>query len=129
MIVNSMWMWIHWHLGKVVEKIATLKVVRLYLYLLTQLIQLLQLSQQTHNLLIWFHFVCSRKRMLKVHFFAINEHKQSKLMSTLFDNPIVSEKWRDCKCMIIPVRALSVLPPTLYLTIPPPLIRDKNLIA
>ena len=92
-------------LGKVVEKIATLKVVQLYLYLLTQLIQLLQLSQQTHNLLVWFHFVCGSKRMLKVHFFTINEHKQSKLMSSLFDNPNVSQKL----CLIIPVHSVFCL--------------------
>ena len=125
MIVNSMWMWIHWHLGKVVEKIATLKVVRLYLYLLTQLIQLLQHPQQSHNLLIWFHFVCSRKRMLKVHFFAINEHKQSKLMSTFFDNPIVSEKWRDCKCLIIPVHSVFCLLHYI-LQYPPPSSKTKT---
>ena len=106
MIVNSMWMWIHWHLGKVVEKIGTLKVVRLYLYLLTQLIQLLQLPQQSHNLLVWFHFVCGNKRTLKVHFFTINEHKQYKLISTLFDNFNVSEKWCDCKCFIILVHSV-----------------------
>ena len=100
MIVNPMWI-----SGESCWEIATLKVVRLYLYLLTQLIQLLQLPQQSHNLLVWFHFVCGSKRMLKVHFFTINEHKQSKLMSSLFDNPNVSQKL----CLIIPVHSVFCL--------------------